>query len=334
MDGRFGRAEFGSVFLQEVADNGRNIFTTIAQWRKVDDDDAEAVVKVFAKLLLANGDFEIAIGGRENANIDGNSFFTAKALEGFLLEDAHEFDLRAEGHVADFIEEDGAAIGLLEAADASFGRASECAAFVAEQFTFEECFGNRGAVYGDERRVRAIAVLEYGARDEFFPGAGFAADEDVDGFGGDAANVFVDVLHGGALADERVASGAGFAEGDGFGYEPIAVSGFGDEGEHLRDVEGLEDVVVCAEFGGFDGSFGGAIGGDENDRQARAGGVKLLDEFKAVETRESEVSDDDVERGLRSAGEAVVTAMLDNDFVAFAGEDALEGVANAGVVFD
>jgi len=102
----------------------------------------------------------------------------------------------------------------------------------------------------------------------------------------------------------------------------------------LRNVEWLEDVVVGAEFGGFDGSFGRAISGDEYDGEARASGMKLLDEFKAVETRQTEIGDDDVERGLRSACEAIVAAVLDDDFVTFADEDALERVANARIVFD
>ena len=212
MNGRFRSAEFGSVLLQEETNDGRNVFAAIAQRGKVDDDDAEAIVKVFAKLLLANGVFEVAIGGSKNADINGDGFFAANSLEGFFLQDAHEFDLGANGHVADFIEEDGATIGLLEAADAAFGSAGECAAFVTEEFAFQKRFRNGSAINGDERGIRAVTVLENGAGDEFFAGPGFAADEDVDGLGSDAANIFVDALHGRALADEGIASGSGFAE--------------------------------------------------------------------------------------------------------------------------
>ena len=60
--------------------------------------------------------------------------------------------------------------------------------------------------------------------------------------------------------------------------------------------------------------------------------MKLLDEFEAVESGQTEVGDDDVEMGLRGATEAVVAAFFDDDFVAFAGEDTLEGVTNAGIV--
>ena len=58
MNRRFRGAEFGAVFLEEKTNNGRNVFAAIAQRRKVDDDHAEAIVKFFAKLLLANSVFD------------------------------------------------------------------------------------------------------------------------------------------------------------------------------------------------------------------------------------------------------------------------------------
>ena len=98
-------------------------------------------------------------------------------------------------------------VGLLEAADAAGLGAGEGAAFVAEQFAFQQGFGDGGAVDGDEGRFGAVAVLVDGAGDEFLAGAGLAADEHVDGLGGDAANFLVDGLHGAAVADEGVARG-------------------------------------------------------------------------------------------------------------------------------
>ena len=71
----------------------------------------------------------------------------------FLLQHAQQLDLRAGRHVADFIQENRAVIGLLEPADAPQFGAGERAAFVAEQFAFQQRFGNGGAIDGDERRV-------------------------------------------------------------------------------------------------------------------------------------------------------------------------------------
>ena len=144
--------------------------------------------------------------GRQHAHVHGDGFPAAEPLEAFFLKHAQEFDLGAGGHVADFIQKNGAMVGLFEPADALRVRAGEGAAFVAEQFAFQQRFGNGGAIDGDERRVGAVAVLVNGAGDQFLAGAGFAADEHVHRFGGDPANLLVNFLHRGALADERISS--------------------------------------------------------------------------------------------------------------------------------
>ena len=129
-----------------------------------------------------------------------------------FLQHAHQLDLRARRHVADFIEKNGAVVGLLEAADAPGFRAGERAAFVAEQFAFQQGFRDGRAIDGDERRVGAVAVLVNGAGDQFLAGAGFAANQHGDRLGGDAADFLVDGLHGAAVADDGVARLPGLAE--------------------------------------------------------------------------------------------------------------------------
>jgi hypothetical protein len=52
-----------------------------------------------------------------------------------------------EWHVADLVEEKGAAVGLLDAADAALpARAGKGAVLVAKQFRFDQGFGNRSTV--------------------------------------------------------------------------------------------------------------------------------------------------------------------------------------------
>ena len=58
----------------------------------------------------------------------------------------------------DLVQQEGAAVGALEAADVARERARECAAFMAEQLAFDEVFGNRGAVHRQERPGLAPAV--------------------------------------------------------------------------------------------------------------------------------------------------------------------------------
>ena len=193
-------------------------------------------------------------------------------------------------------------VGLLEAANPLRVRAGEGAAFVAEQFAFQQGFGNRRAVDGDERRVGAVAVLVNGAGDEFLARAGFAANEHGDRFGGHPADFLVDVLHGLAPANERVATPAGFAQADRFGHPAVAVGRFADQFDQLRNVERLEQIIIGANFHRFDGGFGGAKRGDQNDGQTGLGRVQLPDEFQAVQARQLQVGDDKIEWVFDGAG--------------------------------
>ena len=54
---------------------------------------------------------------------------------------AQQFRLKAKIHLADFVEQQRAAVGLLEFADAAGDSAGEGAFFVAEEFGFQEISG-------------------------------------------------------------------------------------------------------------------------------------------------------------------------------------------------
>src|SRR3546814_14665630 len=61
-------------------------------------------------------------------------------------------------HFGDFVEQQGAAVGLLELADAARHRSGEGALFVAEQLGLQQALGDRRAVYGDEALLRALGL--------------------------------------------------------------------------------------------------------------------------------------------------------------------------------
>ena len=277
LDGRGLDAEIGTVFAQEKSDEVRDIFGTFAERREFDGDDGEAVKKIFAKFIFLDGGFEIAMRGGEDAHIDTNVFVAADALEGAFLEDAEKFRLCVGMEVADFVEEDSSAVGLLEFANAAIGRAGEGAAFVTEQFAFQEIAGNGGAIHCDERFVGAIAVLINGARDEFLAGAGFAANQDRDRSARDTTDGFVNLLHRFAVADEGAGFTGGFAEADFFEHQFGIAKSFSDEIEQFVGLERLGEVFVSPELGCFDGGFGAAVRGHHDDGELGRGGVKLLD---------------------------------------------------------
>src|SRR5690606_28810095 len=78
---------------------------------------------------------------------------------------------------ADLVEEDRAAVRLLEAADVLRDRAGEAALLVAEQCRLDQLARNRSAVEHDERLVLARARVVQRTRDHLLAGAGLAGDE-------------------------------------------------------------------------------------------------------------------------------------------------------------
>ena len=105
------------------------------------------------KFHLADGLFQRLIGGGDHAHIDADRRAAADALERVPFEHAQQFGLRAERHLADLVEKDGAVVGRLELADLLLGRAGERAFFVAEQLALQQGLGDGGAVEADEGAV-------------------------------------------------------------------------------------------------------------------------------------------------------------------------------------
>ncbi|MNT99069.1 hypothetical protein D3C72_2418220 [compost metagenome] len=76
---------------------------------------------------------------------------TANAVELAVGQYTQQAGLGIGRHVADFIKEQRAAIGLLETPATQIGRAGERAFLVAEQFGLHQVFRDRRHVQGDER---------------------------------------------------------------------------------------------------------------------------------------------------------------------------------------
>jgi hypothetical protein len=129
-------------------------------------------------------------------------FLGADRIDLAFLQGAQQFDLDVERQFADFVEEQRAAVGLLELADALVGRAGERAFLVTEQDALDEVFGDRAAVDGHERLAGALALALDGAGDQLLADTGFAFDQNRNvGIGG-AATERDDTLHGVAAHDQ------------------------------------------------------------------------------------------------------------------------------------
>ena len=105
-------------------------------------------------------------------------------------------------HVADFVQEQRAAIGLLQLADLVFQRAGEAALAMAEQLAFDQLFGNRRAVHFDEGLAGARAGGVNRVRDQFLAGAALAENQHAAVGGGHQRQLLAQRFHRHALADD------------------------------------------------------------------------------------------------------------------------------------
>ena len=106
---------------------------------------------------------EILVGRGEHAHVDVDHVLAADADDLAGLQRAEHLGLRGEIHVADLVEEERAAVGLLEEAALPRLRAGERAALVAEELALDELARDGRAVHLDERRVVARAEAVDGA---------------------------------------------------------------------------------------------------------------------------------------------------------------------------
>jgi hypothetical protein len=97
-----------------------NILAPFAQKWNAQFQYGEAIIKILTEPALANGGKQAFVGGGNDTHIHNNFAIAADTPQRALLQRAQQFRLQARRHVAHFVDEQRAAIGLLEQADALF----------------------------------------------------------------------------------------------------------------------------------------------------------------------------------------------------------------------
>jgi hypothetical protein len=107
----------------------RYVFAALAQWWCVDADDVEAMIEVFPEPGFLHRPREVLVGGGYYPDIDAD----CRAVKLALRKHAQQPRLQRWRHIADFIEKQGAAVGLFEAPHTSRVGSRECAFFMSEK---------------------------------------------------------------------------------------------------------------------------------------------------------------------------------------------------------
>ena len=216
--------------------------------------------------------------------------------EAAFVQRAQHLGLRLQAHVADFVEEQRAAVGLLELAFLVGGRAGKRALAMAEQFALDQVFGNGGAVDLDEHGVLAQALRVDGARRQFLAGAGFAVDQHAAVGGRHQRNLLAQRLHGNAVAHDHAARLELLLEFQVLAAQPLGFDGVLQHDQRALDGERLFQEVEGAELGGAHRGLDVAVAGDHDDFGMVFALDQLLQRLQAVDAGQPDVEQDHVER--------------------------------------
>ena len=165
--------EAGGEVVGEQADVGG----ALAQRRDPQGDDVEAEVEVLAKAAGGNGLAQVAVGGGDQPDVDLHRPGPADPVDLPLLDGAKQLRLQAHVHLADLVEQQRAAVGLLEPADPAGHGAGKGALLVAEQLGLQQRFRDRRAVDRDEAAARPAARRMQVAGEDLLAGSGLAGDQ-------------------------------------------------------------------------------------------------------------------------------------------------------------
>ncbi len=300
----------------------------------MDANHVEAVKEVLAELAAGHPLLQVLVGGGDDAHVHPHRRVPADPIELAVCQHAQQPGLRLRGHVADLVEEESAAVGLLEAPLAPRRGAGKSPLFVAEELRFHEIPGNGGHIQRDARPGRAGAVPVQGPGNQLLAGAGLAVDQDRDAAVSQPADGPEDLLHGRRFADDFRARALVMAIARGGLVLPGVGEGPLGDRHHLVDIEGLGQVLEGALLVGGNRAVQVRVRCGDDDRQPGMVLREAPEEFEAVGPGHADIADYRVRFFVIEALEHMVTARKALTLYAGLTQGALEHPADRLIVVD
>ncbi len=153
------------------------VLLALAQRRNTQVDDAEAVVKILAEAPLLHHRRQIAVGGRQNTDVDGDAMGSADRADLLFLQGAQQLGLQIKRQLANLIEKDRASLGRSQQTVLGTIGAGERAFHVAEELTLHQRGHQGTAVDGNERAIGVGAIGMNRARHQLLAHAALSQDQ-------------------------------------------------------------------------------------------------------------------------------------------------------------
>ena len=241
---------------------------------------------------------DVAAGGREHANVYFLVFVTPHRGEGEGLEHAQQLGLQAQVKVADFVDEQGPAVRLLEAADPAIGCAGEGAADVPEELAFDQSGRYRGTIDSHKWAFFSRAVVMQRLGNQLFSGAGFAQNQHRAVNLGSALDLGKDIFHLLGLADDLVQSKL-LIEPPTQAIELFVLlhsfQSAANEQDQFIGVDRFGDVVISAGLHRLDCAFRGFFPGKYNELRIGLALLPELEQLDAADIAHVQIGENDVD---------------------------------------
>ncbi len=141
--------------MGEVLRQHQDIFPPLPQGGEGNHIKRESVQQIVAKQSFICQRREILVGSADQPHIHLEGLGPAHSLELAILDDPQQLLLHPGAGGGQLVEEEGAAIGPLEAALMALGCAGKGARLVTEQLGLQQTLAQSGAVDGDKALIPA-----------------------------------------------------------------------------------------------------------------------------------------------------------------------------------
>ena len=138
------------MLRQHAGHQRQDVARALTQRGNVQLEGADAEIQIFAELALLHGQAQVFVGGGHNAHVQLDLALAAQAGQLTLLQHAQQFGLQMNRHFANFVQEQGAAVGLFKQATVVFLGTRKGAFFVAKQHVVNQLLGQGRAVQADK----------------------------------------------------------------------------------------------------------------------------------------------------------------------------------------
>ena len=172
-------AHFATETVEEIVCQCRDVRLPVAQRRQGDGHDVEPIVQVLAKGTALHGLTQSRLVAASRRTLARMSFTPPNALKFLVLHHAQELGLQVGRQIANFIQEDRAAVRHLELPLLLCRGACEGTLFMAKQLAGQQLWGERHAIDRHKGLLGAWTPLMQSAGHDFFAGAAFAYNRTV-----------------------------------------------------------------------------------------------------------------------------------------------------------